>query len=134
MLLLDFSFDRPEIAQSDWTSVDARRCAGAILEAARGQAESGARPSSHPGRTATGSRIGPQLHRPRALPGTQLGTGTAGRAPELWVLRSTRTLKTTDTTLVSVDGNIGHRGVMPHPGRLGRGFPLVRRRLDYRAP
>ncbi len=36
---------------------------------------------------------------------------------ELWVLRSTLTLKTTDTTLVSVDGNIGHRGALtrlPH--------------------
>jgi hypothetical protein len=31
---------------------------------------------------------------------------------ELWVLRSTLTLKTTDTTLVSVDGNIGHRGAL----------------------
>jgi hypothetical protein len=37
--------------------------------------------------------------------------------PKLWVLRSTITLKTTDTTLVSVDGNIGHRGALaplPH--------------------
>ena len=35
----------------------------------------------------------------------------------MWVLRSTITLKTTDTTLVSVDGNIGHRGALvplPH--------------------
>ncbi len=35
----------------------------------------------------------------------------------MWVLRSTLTLKTTDTTLVSVDGNIGHRGALaplPH--------------------
>ena len=31
---------------------------------------------------------------------------------ELWVLRSTITLKTTDTTLMSVDGNIGHRGAL----------------------
>ena len=31
---------------------------------------------------------------------------------ELWVLRSALTLKTTDTTLVSVDGNIGHRGAL----------------------
>ncbi len=39
------------------------------------------------------------------------------RSSELWVLRSTLTLKTTDTTLVSVDGNIGHRGALiplPH--------------------
>ena len=36
---------------------------------------------------------------------------------ELWVLRSTLTLKATDTTLVSFDGNIGHRGALtplPH--------------------
>ena len=31
---------------------------------------------------------------------------------ELRVLRSALTLKTTDTTLVSVDGNIGHRGAL----------------------
>ena len=39
------------------------------------------------------------------------------RGGQLWVLRSTLTLKTTDTTLVSVDGNIGHRGALvplPH--------------------
>jgi hypothetical protein len=30
----------------------------------------------------------------------------------LWVLRSTLTLKATDTTMVSVDGNIGHRGAL----------------------
>jgi hypothetical protein len=39
------------------------------------------------------------------------------RRLQLWVLRSTITLKTTDTTLVSVDGNIGHRGArvpLPH--------------------
>ena len=34
------------------------------------------------------------------------------RGGQLWVLRSTLTLKTTDTTLVSVDGNIGHRGAL----------------------
>ena len=38
---------------------------------------------------------------------------------KLWVLRSTITLRTTDTTLpvISVDGNIGHRGALvplPH--------------------
>ena len=35
----------------------------------------------------------------------------------MWVLRSTITLRTTDTTLISVDGNIGHRGALvplPH--------------------
>ncbi len=38
------------------------------------------------------------------------------RGGQLWVLRSTLTLKTTDTTLVSVDGNIGHRGdLVPLP-------------------
>jgi hypothetical protein len=31
---------------------------------------------------------------------------------ELWVLRSTFTLKTTDTTLVSVDGGNGQRGAL----------------------
>ena len=31
---------------------------------------------------------------------------------ELWVLRSTLTLKTTDTTLMSVDGAIGQKGVL----------------------
>ena len=30
----------------------------------------------------------------------------------MWVLRSTLTLKATDTTMVSVDGNIGHRGAL----------------------
>jgi hypothetical protein len=36
--------------------------------------------------------------------------------PELWVLRSTLTLKTTDTTLVSVDGGNGQleRGALVH--------------------
>ncbi len=34
------------------------------------------------------------------------------RGGQLWVLRSTLTLKTTDTTLVLVDGNIGHRGAL----------------------
>ena len=41
-----------------------------------------------------------------------------GMPLELWVLQGgTLTLKTTDTTLVSVDGNIGHRGALvplPH--------------------
>ena len=44
-------------------------------------------------------------------------TSPSRRYLELWVLRSTFTLKTTDTTLVSVDGNIGHRGALvplPH--------------------
>jgi hypothetical protein len=31
-----------------------------------------------------------------------------------WVLRSTLTLKTTDTTLVSVDGDNGRRGALIH--------------------
>ena len=34
------------------------------------------------------------------------------RGGQLWVLRSTLTLKATDTTMVSVDGNIGHRGAL----------------------
>ena len=33
---------------------------------------------------------------------------------ELWVLRSTVTLKTIDTTLVLVDGDIGPRGALVH--------------------
>ncbi len=33
---------------------------------------------------------------------------------QLWVLRSTLTLKATDTTLVSVDGDIGQRGALVH--------------------
>jgi hypothetical protein len=33
---------------------------------------------------------------------------------KLWVLRSTLTLKTTDTTLVSVDGDNGPRGALVH--------------------
>jgi len=39
------------------------------------------------------------------------------RGGQLWVLRSTLTLKATDTTRVSVDGNVGHRGTLvplPH--------------------
>ena len=32
---------------------------------------------------------------------------------KLWVLRSTLTLKATDTTRVSVDDNVGHRGTRP---------------------
>ncbi len=40
---------------------------------------------------------------------------------KLWVLRSTLTLKTTDTTLVSVDGNIGH-SIAKLESRGSRGF------------
>ena len=40
--------------------------------------------------------------------------GLAGRRRQSWVLRSTLTLKTTGTTLVSVDGDIGHRGALVH--------------------
>jgi hypothetical protein len=48
--------------------------------------------------------------------------------PQLWVLRSTLTLKTTDTTLVSVDGNIGHRGALvPLPHASPRPKPQQRR-------
>jgi hypothetical protein len=50
---------------------------------------------------------------PRAT--TSLKSGAL--AIQLWVLRSTLALKTTDATLVSVDGNIGHRGALvplPH--------------------
>ncbi len=36
---------------------------------------------------------------------------------QLWVLRSTLTLKATDTTRVSVDGNVGHRGTLVSHGR-----------------
>ena len=53
---------------------------------------------------------------------------SARRKAKLWVLRSTLTLKTTDTTLVSVDGNIGHRGALvplPHasPDTITEGTP-----------
>ena len=51
-----------------------------------------------------------------APPGRGKDRGVPG---QLWVLRSTITLRTTDTTMVSVDGNIGHsrRGALvplPH--------------------
>ena len=36
------------------------------------------------------------------------------RIIQLWVLRSTLTLKTTDTTLMSVDGAIGQKGVLSY--------------------
>jgi hypothetical protein len=54
-----------------------------------------------------------------AAPGriTSAGLGGARTPPEssqLWVLRNTLTLKTTDTTLVSVDGDNGPMGALTH--------------------
>jgi len=55
-------------------------------------------------------------------------TGSSLRGGQLWVLRSTLTLKTTDTTLVSVDGTIGLRVLqytchMTSPGTISEDTP-----------
>ena len=44
----------------------------------------------------------------------------------MWVLRSTLTLKTTDTTLVSVDGDIGQRGALIHLPHANPGTTTLR--------
>ncbi len=53
-------------------------------------------------------RFGCSLHR------CPVGSQGVQWPSQLWVLRSTITLKTTDTTLVSVDGANDHRGALVH--------------------